>query len=159
MTLKKKSLENIVGKREDARNQHFLLFPQSFLSVPRISVLMLHLFCRLQMLSIWTSLEFGCLVKSKMYFLRGILILSGNVEPRSDCTISNNYPVYDICRNHASMFYFCLYFCCSDSLGTVINNLQPYTWYFMSIRSKTENVAGPYSRPVLIQTLEGSEWK
>ena len=31
MTLKKKALENTVGKGENAGNQHFLLFPQYFL--------------------------------------------------------------------------------------------------------------------------------
>ena len=30
-TLKKKALENAVGKEENAGNQHFLLFPQCFL--------------------------------------------------------------------------------------------------------------------------------
>ena len=30
MTLKKKALENTVGKRENAGNQHFLRFPQCF---------------------------------------------------------------------------------------------------------------------------------
>ena len=30
-TLKKKPLENTIGKVENAGNQHFLLFPQSFL--------------------------------------------------------------------------------------------------------------------------------
>ena len=39
MTLKKKPFENIVGKWENACNQHFLLFPQYFLAIPlRISV-------------------------------------------------------------------------------------------------------------------------
>ena len=31
MTLKKKALENTVGKGENAGNQHFLLFPKCFL--------------------------------------------------------------------------------------------------------------------------------
>ena len=64
MTLKKKSFENIVGKGENAGNQHFLLFPQCFLPIPkRISIFKLHLFCCLQMLSIWTSLKICRLVK------------------------------------------------------------------------------------------------
>ena len=49
MTLKKKAFENIVGKEENGGNQHFLLFPQRFLSVPKqMSILQLHLFffCR-----------------------------------------------------------------------------------------------------------------
>ena len=31
MTLRKRPFKNIVGKRENAGNQHFLLFPQCFL--------------------------------------------------------------------------------------------------------------------------------
>ena len=51
-TLKKKSFENIEG------NQHFLLFPQCFLPFPgQISTFQSHLFCCLQMLSIWTSVK------------------------------------------------------------------------------------------------------
>ena len=42
---------NIVGKRENAGNQYFLLFPQFFQPIPkRISAFNLHLFRRLQML-------------------------------------------------------------------------------------------------------------
>ena len=35
MTLKKQALENIVGKWENAGNQHFLLFPLCFLLYQR----------------------------------------------------------------------------------------------------------------------------
>ena len=35
MALKKKTLGNIVGKGEYASNQHFLFFPQCFLSTPK----------------------------------------------------------------------------------------------------------------------------
>ena len=64
-TLKEKAFENIVGKGENAGNQHFLLFPQCFLPFPKqISIFQLHSICRLQMLSIWTSLKFCCVVKS-----------------------------------------------------------------------------------------------
>ena len=63
-TLYKKSFENTVGKGENAGNQHFLLFPQCFQPFPKqISIFQSHLFCRLQMISIWTSLKFCCLVK------------------------------------------------------------------------------------------------
>ena len=52
----KEAFKNIVGKGENAGNQHFLLSPQCFPSIPkRISVFKLHLFCHLQMFSIWTS--------------------------------------------------------------------------------------------------------
>ena len=61
----KKPFENIVGKGENAGNQHFLLFPQCSLPIPkRISSFKLHLICHLQMPSIWTSLKICCLVKS-----------------------------------------------------------------------------------------------
>ena len=49
--LGKKPFENIVGKGENAGNQHFILFPQYFLPFPnQISNFHSHLFCRLQML-------------------------------------------------------------------------------------------------------------
>ena len=52
------SFENIVGKGENAGNQHFLLFPQCFLpATKQISIFQSHLSCCLQMLSIWTSLK------------------------------------------------------------------------------------------------------
>ena len=57
-------VENIVGKRENADNQHFLLFPQCFLPYQtQKPSFELHLFCRLQMLSIWSCPQFCCLVK------------------------------------------------------------------------------------------------
>ena len=63
--MEKKAFENVVGKGENAGNQHFLLFPQCLLLFPtQISIFELELFCRLQMLSIWTSLQFCRLVKS-----------------------------------------------------------------------------------------------
>ena len=50
-TLGKKPFENIVGKGENAGNQHFLLFPQCFqLFQKQISFLWSHFFCCLQML-------------------------------------------------------------------------------------------------------------
>ena len=43
--LKKKDFENIMGKGENAGNQHFLLDPQCFLPFPnQISIFGLHLF-------------------------------------------------------------------------------------------------------------------
>ena len=59
----KESFENIVGKGENAGNQHFLLFPQCFLPFPKqISIFQPNLICCLQMLSIWTSLKICGLV-------------------------------------------------------------------------------------------------
>ena len=54
----KKPFKNTVEKGENAGDQHFLLFPQCFLPMSkRISVFKSHLFCRLPLLSIWTSLK------------------------------------------------------------------------------------------------------
>ena len=65
MTIGKKPFENIVGKRENAGDQHFLLFPQCFLLISGQTLIFeSHLFCRLQMFSIWTSLKFCRLVKT-----------------------------------------------------------------------------------------------
>ena len=48
-TLRKKAFENILGIGENAGNQHFLLFQQSFLYFSKqISTFKLHLFCRLR---------------------------------------------------------------------------------------------------------------
>ena len=63
-TLKKRPFENIVGKGENADNQHFLLLPQCFSHIKKEFALKLNLFCGLQMLSIWTSQEICHLVKS-----------------------------------------------------------------------------------------------
>ena len=50
--------ENIVGKGENATSI-FSFFPQCFLPFPKqISIFQSNFFCRLQMLSIWTSLFF-----------------------------------------------------------------------------------------------------
>ena len=69
-TLKKKPLENIVGKGENAGYQHFLLFPTMFSTLPKqISVIYSHLLCRLQMRLIWTGLKIYRLVKSKTSFM------------------------------------------------------------------------------------------
>ena len=65
MTLKRKALENIVGKGENAGNQHFLLFQQCFLTCHKQILLFAQLLkCCLQVLSIWTSVTFCYLVKS-----------------------------------------------------------------------------------------------
>ena len=66
-TWKKKAFENIVGKGENAGNQHLLLFPQCFLPFLKdikFSIFDTHFFCRLHMLSFWTSQKVCGLVKS-----------------------------------------------------------------------------------------------
>ena len=50
---------------ENTDYRHFLLFTQYFLPFPKqISIFQSHLFCCLQMLSIWTCLKFCRLIKS-----------------------------------------------------------------------------------------------
>ena len=67
MTMKKKPFENIVGKEENAGNQHFLLFLQCSLFYPEKKLPFgSPLICRLQMLWIWTGLKIFRLVKSSM---------------------------------------------------------------------------------------------
>ena len=64
-TPRKRAFENIVGKEENAGNKHFLPFSQCFLPYQRHkSSFEQHINCRLQMLSIWTSLKFCQLVKT-----------------------------------------------------------------------------------------------
>ena len=64
-SLGKKALENIVGKGENASNQHFLLFPQCFLPFPeQILIFKLHFSCCLPILSILTCPTFCFSVKS-----------------------------------------------------------------------------------------------
>ena len=64
MTPRKNPFENIVGKGENAGNQHIVLFKQCFLPYQRQkSSLELHLFCFLQLLLIWSHPKFGCLKK------------------------------------------------------------------------------------------------
>ena len=58
MTLRKRPFDNIVGKGENAGHQHFLLYPQCFLPIAKhILIFRSHLFCRLQVLSIWIQTE------------------------------------------------------------------------------------------------------
>ena len=69
MTVEKRPFENIVGKGENAGNQHFLLFPQFFPTI--FSIISSQksssgplLFCRLQILPNWTGQKFRYLVNS-----------------------------------------------------------------------------------------------
>ena len=61
--LKKKAFENIVGKGENAGNQHFLLFPTTFSTLSKREI-MSATFVICKMLSNWSSLKFCCLEKS-----------------------------------------------------------------------------------------------
>ena len=64
-TLKKKGLENTVGKdRENAGNQHFLFFPSVFSTLSRREIIIWIYFVVCKMLLLWTTLKFCCLVNS-----------------------------------------------------------------------------------------------
>ena len=56
-------VENIVERRENAGCQHFLFFPTMISTRPKAKFNFSHLFCCLQMLSIWRSLKIFRLVK------------------------------------------------------------------------------------------------
>ena len=74
-TLEEKCFENIAGKGENAGNQHFLLFPQCIQPFPnQVSIFQLHLFCRLQILSI--SKQSKILSSTEELNLDGFTILS-----------------------------------------------------------------------------------
>ena len=65
MTLRKRTLENNLGKGESAGSHHFLFFPQYFLPYPtqRKFQYLIHMVI-VQKFSIWTSPKFYHLVKS-----------------------------------------------------------------------------------------------
>ena len=75
---RKKPSENIVGKGENAGNQHFLLFPQCFLPFAiHVSSFTLHLFCRLQIHSIRTRSRSYCpVVSSSLTRIPPCLVIS-----------------------------------------------------------------------------------
>ena len=63
--MRKRPFENVVGKGENAGNQHFLLFQHvSYPSHIKFQFFNSQLFCHLEILSILTSLKFCHSVKS-----------------------------------------------------------------------------------------------
>ena len=93
MTLERNHFENIVGKGENAGNQHFLLFPQCFLYLPRqISILWSHLFCRLQMCLMWTDVKLSFGKELKTAWLSGCSFtrMMHNILRKSLCYIKIN---------------------------------------------------------------------
>ena len=67
MALLEKDFENILGKGENAGNQHFLLFKECFL-LPQmiIKFFEVHLICHLQVLLIWTSVHFVVMYRANL---------------------------------------------------------------------------------------------
>ena len=60
---KKKTFENIMGKGENAEKQQLLILPQCFLRyLGEIAKFESQWDCRVQMLSIWSRIEFDRLV-------------------------------------------------------------------------------------------------
>ena len=100
MTLYKNPFENIVGKGENAGNQHFLLFPQCFLPFPKeFSNFLSHLFCCLQMLSIWTSLKFYRFVKSRVFHDPLVSLNFEGFDPRIFLNDSQNL-LFTFCNSY-----------------------------------------------------------
>ena len=59
--LKQNTFKKIEGKEKIACNQHFLLSPQYFLPhLKQISIRLPHLFCHLQILSLWACIKVCC---------------------------------------------------------------------------------------------------
>ena len=80
-TLKQRASENIVGKGENAGNQHFLLFPNCFLPYQRQkSLFKQDLICRLQMLSFWSGPKFCILGKELNFCLFGKEMTSKSIQ-------------------------------------------------------------------------------
>ena len=64
-TLKKKALENTVGKEENAGNQHFLLFPTVFSSLPQREIVILATF------NLWSANAFNFVMSKNLSFGKG----------------------------------------------------------------------------------------
>ena len=98
-TLKKKPFENIMGEGENTDDQHFLLFLQCLLPIPRrISFFNLLLFCCLQILSIWTSLKlsFG---KELNHGIHSIVQIKARVNTILYClSYTGNFYLVLICK-------------------------------------------------------------
>ena len=78
--LENKAFQKYCGKGENAGNHHFLHFPQYFLPFLRhISFFLSLSFCRLQMLSIWTSLNILSFSKelNKAYCFKNSILWTG----------------------------------------------------------------------------------
>ena len=102
MCLQYKSFENTVGKRENARNEHFLLFSQSFLPIWRT-------FChfhrmlkiRLQTLSVWKCSKF--IVYERVKSIKQQIFRLVQIE--SICRQQNRYNLitemlFEMCRKY-----------------------------------------------------------
>ena len=78
---------------------HFLLFPQYFLPCQREnSSIQPHLFLRQQLLSIWTSLKFCCLVKvltlsktSPGFYVSAVQVFLKHCGKRRNCSLTSNF--------------------------------------------------------------------
>ena len=108
---RKRPFENIVGKKENAGNQHFLLFPRFLPLSKQISIFQPHLFCRLQMLSIWTSLQFCHLVKnltlsqtSPVFYMSRIQVFWKHYGKRRNCSWWAIFPFPTVFSTHLENF-------------------------------------------------------
>ena len=101
MTLRKSFQNYCVGKGANAGNQHFLIFPQYLRPFSKQnSISGTHLICRLQMLSIWTSLNFWHVVQrtplpNKPWFLRVYSTsLLKTLQEKEKLLITSNFSFY-----------------------------------------------------------------
>ena len=80
--------EKIVGKGENAGNKHFLYFPQCFLLFSeQISIFQSHLFCHLQMLSIWTCL--------KLWYVKGLSKIMDHYDSDNDFYLTERKTIWE----------------------------------------------------------------
>ena len=47
--------------------------------------------------------------------------------------------------------------CFSHSNIATVDNLQPFTLYNISVSAHSDDIQGPYSHPILVQTKEDGE--
>ena len=49
-------------------------------------------------------------------------------------------------------------FPCSSTLYASLEGLSPFTWYVIAVRSRSGATVGPFGKPVIVQTKEGSKF-
>ena len=94
-TLKKKALENTVGKEENAGNQHFLLFPQCFQLLSQREIVILATFnlstANAFDLVMSKNLSFGKGLKSQWWPTRKVFVCKIQVNPVHTILKYGNY--------------------------------------------------------------------
>ena len=104
MTLKK-AFENIVGKKRKCWLPAFSCFPTIFSTIPETNFEP-HSFCHLQMLSIWTSLQFCRLVKGKPLTTQSLLLFTLKKKAFENIVVAG--PHFYVTRH---LIMECIYLC------------------------------------------------